>query len=547
MKYLLLLMSLLWAGIGVHAQYTVLHSLNDSDGLIRCSLTTNNDSLYGISNAIFKINLDGTGFSILHSFTGGSYDGSGGSGYLLNSNGYLYGMAGGGGINNEGVVFKISPDGTNFTLLHSFIWNDGASPYLNSLINVGGSLYGMTYTGGNIYGNGVIFKISTSGTFTLLHTFAGALNDGSYPYGALLSNGTSLYGMTASGGMNADGIVFKMNTDGSNFTILHNFNENDTSDGAVPFGSLLNAGGYFYGMTSAGGANDSGTIFKMNPDGTGFTILHSFSGIDGKYPNGSLINADGYLYGMATEGGINGYGTIFKMSPDGTNFSVLYNFNDTDGAYPNCDLIKVNGYFYGTTPYGGANDLGVIFKFQDATTLPLQLISFTGKAQGKINLLSWITAYVDNTTDFDIERSTNGKVFAKIGSVAAVDNARQHAYTFTDHQPLADNNYYRLKVKDQNGKSIYSNIVRLSSVATAGYFVALYPNPAKNKLNISISGTITKEAEISIKDITGKTIKTMTVRGNDLTINISGLSAGPYTLLYQNGEHQEVQKFMVER
>ena len=125
---------------------------------------------------------------------------------------------------------------------------------------------------------------------TILHSFTGSASDGSQPYGSLTLSGAKLYGMTYQGGSSGSGgALFSMNTDGSGFGLLHSFTRT-TSDGGGPEGSLKLSGTKIYGMTSEGGSSNRGTVFSMNTDGTGFGLLHSFTGgaSDGSQPIGSL-------------------------------------------------------------------------------------------------------------------------------------------------------------------------------------------------------------------------------------------------------------------
>src|SRR6201984_2832183 len=104
------------------------------------------------------------------------------------------------------------------------------------------------------------------------------------------------------------------------------------STGGHPIGDLYDDGTYLYGMTYDGGANDSGAIFKIKPDGTGFIKLLDFAGAsNGKSPYGSLTSDGTFLYGMTTYGGIYNKGTIFKIMPDGTGYSKLLDFYGSNG------------------------------------------------------------------------------------------------------------------------------------------------------------------------------------------------------------------------
>ncbi len=307
-------------------------------------------------------------FNSLHSFAGQPSDGANPEGSLMLIGSTLYGMTYlGGGPSDLGTIFKINTNGTGFALLHSFAGatSDGKWPYA-SLIAKGSALYGMTYQGGSS-DIGTIFKINTNGTgFELLHSFAGGTSDGYWPFGALIAKGSTLYGMTESGGTSDGGTIFKINTNGTGFDLLHSF-AGGSSDGEWPYGSLILKGSKLFGLTSGGGANGDGTIFKISTNGAGFALLHSFASgpSNGMLPYGSLMVKGSKLYGMTYTGGLHYLGTLFKISTNGGGFAVLYSFAGiaSDGAYPLGSLIAKGSMSYGMTNGGGASKYGVIFSF----------------------------------------------------------------------------------------------------------------------------------------------------------------------------------------
>src|SRR6266853_4852097 len=153
----------------------------------------------------------------------------------------------------------------------------------------------------------------TAQTFTTLHSFTGS--DGTSPLGGLILSGNSntLYGTALFGGSSDKGTVFAVNTNGMGFTILHSFTSTN-SDGAVPQAGLILSGNTLYGTATGGGSFGGGTVFALNTDGTGFTNLHGFTervdnsfgfytNSDGAYPQGGLIISGNTMYGTATSGG----------------------------------------------------------------------------------------------------------------------------------------------------------------------------------------------------------------------------------------------------
>jgi uncharacterized repeat protein (TIGR03803 family) len=186
---------------------------------------------------------------------------------------------------------------------------------------------------------------------TILHNFVAGPNDGKNPQAALTASGNTLYGMCASGA-NEPGIVFQIGTDGSGFSLLHTFT-GGLSDGANPTGSLLLSGASLYGTTIGGGSSSNdGTVFSLNADGTGFGVLHSFTGgnTDGISPHGTLIQSGSTMYGMTGQGGTANLGTIFQVNINGTGFALPHSFagGANDGHGPSYNMLTQSG----TTLFG---------------------------------------------------------------------------------------------------------------------------------------------------------------------------------------------------
>ena len=299
-------------------------------------------------------------FTILFSFDGtnGAYPWNG---LIQASDGNFYGTTI--GTNGYGTVFKMTTGGT-LTTLHSFDSTDGAQP--SGLIQAtDGNFYGTTAEGGasancGTLGCGTVFKITPGGRLITLHNFDA--NDGAASYAGLIqATDGNFYGTTSEGGANGRGTVFKMTAWGR-LTTLHSF---DKTDGAVPNGLIQGAGGNFYGTTQEGGSSTKcgiqgcGTFFSMTAGGA-LTTLYSFDSSDGSYPASSLIQAtDGNFYGTTFRGGgstncFKGCGTVFEITPGGT-LTTLHTFDYKDGNNPNASLMQArDGNFYGTTETGGS-------------------------------------------------------------------------------------------------------------------------------------------------------------------------------------------------
>lgn len=315
---------------------------------------------------------------VLYRFAGGNDDGAAPAGDLMrDSAGDLYGTTFSGGANGDGVVFKLSRSGTETVLYHFMGGNDGANPEGRLVMDTKGNLYGSTLNGGGSDQQGIVFKLSPRGRETVLYNFTGG-SDGALPVGGVImdANG-NLYGIGARGGAAGEGVVFKLSPRGRE-KVLYSFTGGN--DGGVPQANLVrDAGGNFYGITAQGGANNQGTVFKLTSRGREI-VLHSFAGgSDGSDPRaGLLMDADGNLYGTTEAGGAANKGVVFKVSPRGRE-TVLYSFTGgNDGGEPFGDLIgDANGNLYGTTSVGGAANRGVVFKLSPRGRETV-LHSFTG-------------------------------------------------------------------------------------------------------------------------------------------------------------------------
>jgi uncharacterized repeat protein (TIGR03803 family) len=324
------------------------------------------------SGTLFKINRDGSDYTVLHSFGGVAGDGQWPSDVLsMGSDGSIYGSTLFGGACNEGALFKVGPDGNGYSVLKSFsrVGGDGEQPQGRLICGQDGSFYGTTIKGGS-NDCGTVFKLNpTNGTYALLHDFTGDSGDGEWPLAGLVQAADgAVYGTTSSGGDRGFGTVFKLNSDGFGYTVLYSFAA--LPDGNLPSGNLLQgADGFLYGVTGAGGSNDVGTVFKLGTNGTGYSLLHTFTtnGNDAWGPVGGLAQGDdGTLYGTTADNGTNGVGTVYKLNPDGTGFTVLHSFLTTalDGWTPYAGLLLgQNGTLYGTTRRGGQANMGAVFSF----------------------------------------------------------------------------------------------------------------------------------------------------------------------------------------
>jgi uncharacterized repeat protein (TIGR03803 family) len=349
-----------------------------------CTLLLNSNTLYGTTDegggadngTIFKVTTDGSGYVVLKSFSavtsGTNADGINPSHGLALIGSTLYGAAQRGGSGRNGTVFKLNTDGSGFTVLKhfskftgGFTNNDGANPEA-AVITAGEVLYGTT-RGGGVAGGGTVFRINTNGgDFTVLKHLSA--EDGVVPSGPLLLSGDTIYGTTITAGSTngGGGTLFKLNTNGSDFTILKHFS--GSTNGSMPVTSLVLDGDSLFGTTASGGGFSNGMVFRIQTNGSGFQLLHRFSprtfntNADGVYPNSGLVLDGNTLYGMTWQGGLRTNGTLFKLKTDGTGFAVLWHFGKgKTGVTPIGTLVLGGDTLYGTTYSGGPGGGGVVF------------------------------------------------------------------------------------------------------------------------------------------------------------------------------------------
>jgi uncharacterized repeat protein (TIGR03803 family)/VCBS repeat-containing protein len=311
------------------------------------------------------------------------------TGLTRGNDGLLYGVGFDGGAAAKGSVFRVSEQGS-VTVLHEFTGSDGSSPFAHLVKAPDGSLYGTTVTGGN--GRGTVFKIATDGSFVPVYAFTDDgmdQTDGMSPYGSLAidADGT-VYGVTSQGGANSGGTLFKI-VNGS-FSVVHAFGAvapgGAFPTGSAPMGGLAwGADGRLYGTTTAGGGADQrGTIFSYDPATGTVTDEAAFTQATGYFPRSELLLAsDGNLYGTAVGEGAGGFGTVFRFVPQTLQISPIHAFaNQSDGGAPYSSLIQGGDQsLYGTANMGGDGGVGTLFRIALDSTFTFTTLHWFDYAQ----------------------------------------------------------------------------------------------------------------------------------------------------------------------
>lgn len=439
------------AGFAMLKQFT-----NLLDGAFpKSSLLITGTTLYGTTSAggsedggtIFRMNTDGTGFTVLKHLPAGSYNRNlpapspnGGSwhepnppmGGLALSGTTLYGTTRSGGAAARGNVFKLETDGSGFAVVKEFSGADGAAP-TGDLVVSGLTLYGTTSYGGNA-STGTVFKVNVDGTgFATMKHFTGP--DGAGPYAGLVLSGSTLFGVTVRGGTSNSqaGTVFKINTDGSGFAVLKSFHAGSPFTGVGPMGRLLLSGNVLYGTaaTVLSGTGFIPTIFRVNTDGTGFSLVMGGPGTPFFVSHAGLVLSGGRLYGTAhsvnllpVAGSVRD--EAFSVNTNGTGRTTLKRFDNISGdsSQPG-PLLLTNGMLYGMTALGGISNAGTIFALNTNGGGYTILRAFNGTNEGRgaglllsgNNLYGGTTYGGGSSRDSIFRMNTNGTGFTILRNV----------------------------------------------------------------------------------------------------------------------------------
>ncbi|GAA4804969.1 hypothetical protein GCM10023330_09240 [Litoribaculum gwangyangense] len=308
-----------------------------------------------------------------------------------------------GNTNNLGTIFKTDINGDNFTVLQQLAFKyEGEYPGNIKLCEYNGVFYGTTDQGG-ANDSGVIFSYNpVTEEYLKLFDFEYTVSGSSPSFGLILANNDFMYGITSSGGSNNTGTMYKFNPQTNNVEIIYHFNQDD---GAHPNAPLIQAdNGNLYGLTNLGGTNNNGVLFQYNLSTNTFSKLLDFESItSGAGPAFLMQASNGKLYGISLIGGINDKGTLFSYDLNDFSFIKLFDFDGADsGSRPYSGLMEAsNGYLYGTTNQGGLSNFGTIFKYELATSTFNKLIDLDTS-------MGW------NATG-DLIEAPNGKLYGLMG------------------------------------------------------------------------------------------------------------------------------------
>ncbi len=298
---------------------------------------------------------------------------------VFGPNGTLYGTSPSNLVSyHNGYIFNLRPPlnvcttvmcNWNATVLYGFSGGgDGATPKGAVLVfDQAGNMYGTTSAGGS--GNGVVYQLTPAGVQTPIYTFGGN-PDGATPYsGVIFDSLGNLYGTTTAGGTSGNGAVYKLSPNGGGYTeqVIYSFSGGNDGSNAIGGLAIDNAGN-LYGSTASGGTGGGGTVFELSPNGNSYnySLLYSFAGSASCGPWAELsLDATGNLYGATLCDGASSQGNVFKLTNSGGSFSYssLHDFTGNDGKRPYSNVsFDSAGNMYGTTSVGGADSSGVVWE-----------------------------------------------------------------------------------------------------------------------------------------------------------------------------------------
>ena len=365
-------------------------------------------------------------------------------------------------------------DGSNYTVLKFFNGPDGRYPAAGLVLN-GETLFGTTEGGGD-WDAGTVFRINSDGNnFAVLYSFARTSTTnlsgdriattnlcGAFPVTEVTPDGATLYGTTSGGGEGHMGTLFRIDTNGNGFAVLHTFsaltsNTNTNADGGYPKSALILSGDTLYGTGASGGAAGWGTVFSVKTNGTDFTVLHHFPGPPsstlGLGPWAGLVLKGNTLYGATgnDQNSSQGQGTIFKLSTDGSNYTPLYLFSaagyepvthaytNSDGGAPAATLTMDRDTLYGTSVFRGPQGWGTVFSLKLPGQPPAPVLSCSLSSTGAF-VLSW-TSEPGCSYQLQYNNGPNTLAWSNLTDMLVATNS---TVTFCDPNRFEGQKFYRV-------------------------------------------------------------------------------------------------------
>ncbi len=452
----------------------------------------------GQKGVIFRINLNGSGFEVIHNFSSLSNSDGGAfpeAGVLEASDGRLYGTTTDGGTNCGGTIYSANRDGSDFKVLYNFESEDSpANPESELIEGEDGMLYGTTTSGGDP-GDGTVFRINKNGSgYQVLHEFDADTGQGAFPSAPLIQGADgSLYGCANDQPFpNNGGKLFKLQTDGSGYQVIHDFDTAPDDGAGLIFGLTEGRDGSLYGTTYMGGTHQNGIAFRLHKDGSAYRVLWNFGAANHEpaRPFGPLREVPGgLLYGASQFGGSSfdgGGGALFVLDEQVSNLRVIDSFgvNSHDAFTPVGALaLDTKGNLYGTSRGGGPAEAGTVFCLPPSHKHTI-LHSFNSSGGDGANPNSPLYSIDIGTSPFFVVYGTtaNGGTFSN-GTAFQMNNdgtGYKLLRSFSD-QPIG-------MVSDQAGSNFYVTTLG-PGTRGQGALYRMKPNGALKLLHLFRGGT----------------------------------------------------------
>lgn len=529
-------------GISEDKDFSTVFTFDNSDrGSAPVDFDIYGNMIYGVAmtggypfpyGLIYKMKTDGTGFETWEFDFNYPYP------YpwsIVISDNVIYGTSTAGGAYKKGVLFRINTDFTGFQVLYDFNFSFKYPRYY--IIISGDMIYGNA-TDFETGSNSVTFKIKTDGAgYTALKIHEGSISSGK----PLLFN-NYLYGLTFDQGTTEPAKLYKIKTDGTGYVKLHDFNSNE--NGKFPFCSLNIIGTTLYGTTRRGGINNSGMLFKINTDGTGFKNLYSFTKENGWDVTSTMVQNGSSFYGATDLGGINDLGTLFRVNTDGSGYSKIFDFADSLNGYETAELIFRNDTLFGITTEGGEADAGTVFTYR------LEDLNDTVSYQPPIiNLMTGKTSFVSTRKGL---QANNGSL-VDLDTTFTVTGSTAYTHTWNKKEggnliaineivSLSKDTTFYLIVNNDLGCS-YKDSVTIQVKGTTKINdtysekgVQVYPNPNDGSFQIRISSGYLNTC-YEIFDIKGALLDNGNIdcqAGECIFHIILNVPSGVYSLIIRN-------------